>query len=746
MPERQDKYYLYQVPTNTTLTALVNEKDSVFKVYKNKKSDLLKVTYNGQSNSQRIYDKYTGYQRATYFIESVNFSLDIVNAGTELVVPENKVPIDLFSIAGKGVFLEQKNMQAFLVDAYKTINNDPNNVPTTIIETGLDVAQLKTNYVSVWIYCRALGKIIDVTKFLSNLNTSSNMSSGGSFSMSLEGITDINMSFSQGEDLVNFYNVEPSYNRDLHISYWAKWLQQKDIVWIRWEKLELEKTRDTLINKFEVDKSKLVNQVYDMIGLIENVNENSNFSSLDRSVSVSGKDLTFLLSEDAAYFYPLLFAAGSDAIMINTSDDSKLLKRNIFKDGIFEEFFTFMERSVSDSIGFVINQLSNLGIVDNDLFSSYDPDALDKGARLGKRRDKKQTFSFKGTGKEDSAYVKWQDVEGIWQIIDVFVDERLEKRRQVDSLLQTSQGSILSMMNSICQDPFVEFTGDTFGDKYVFFARQKLWTKTAIQGFLRDNMVIEIDGKDVLSQNLDWETEYFTSYEIQPNSSFLGYDKFTAISYIPVVFLSKIGEVFGNKPYTQTDSYIDERALAGDKLGNIDSFQSAVIDDLGYLIEINSYLPFTRKGTITINGDRRIKKGTWVYHKITNEIFYVDSVSHTGSWSANSVDRTTTLNVQRGMIRDYVFQKKIKNTKGELVTVSYFDIVDTETVKRVMKQTLIDSVVAKEEDLKNGDKVVTYSVKETAKANFDVNLDVFDFFLKRGQLLDISEGVMLFLK
>lgn len=773
MSEKQGKYYLYQVTENTTLTALVNEKDSVFQFYKNKIHDLLLVKYDGKTNADRIYSNYTQgevvnqttnfkYANSNSLFPILQDFLDVVYVGTELALPEDKTPVELFSIAGKGLFLEQKDVKLFLTEAFKKINNDPQNTPTVVLENGFDTTQIKDYSVSVWIYSKALDKIIDVTKFLSNLNTTSNVSGGGNFNISLEGVSDIKDSFGEGEDIVNIYKIEDFYDRNINqMSYFSRWFQQKDIVWIRWEKLELEENRPSVTNGFEVDKSKLSKQIYDMIGLVSDINETTSFSSTDRTVSISGGDLMTLLSEDAAYFYPLLFAQGSDAVLYNTQDNSKLFKRNIFKDGIFEDFFTFMERSVSDSIGFVVNQLSNLGIVDKSLFSGYTENNEMKGDRLSKAR--KQALTFTGTGKENAAYISWQDVEGIWQIIDIFVDKQLDRRRQVDSLLQTSQGSILSMMNSICQDPFVEFIGDTYGDKYVFFARQKIWTKSAIQGFLEGNVVLNIEGKDVLNQSLDWETEYFTSYEIQPNSSFLGYDKFTALSYIPVVFLSKIGEVFGNRPYVQADSYIDEVALTGDKKeiippkvplrdgvvatedGDvyINPFRRAVIDDLGYLIEINSYLPFTRKGTIVINGDRRIKKGTWIRYKPTGEIFYVTSVSNSGSWSKNSVDRTTTITVERGMVEYFVYRRPVKSKTGKTIMVSYFDIVDSELVKTVMKEILIDGKIPEESKVKEGNNVVQNKIKEETKASFDVNLDVFDFFLKRGQFRDKNETTAL---
>ena len=747
MPERQEKYYLYKVPTDTTLTALIAEKGSVIGYYKGKVSDLLTVTFKGAYNNDRIYNNYTIEQQQDPTIKNryQNKALDVVNAGTTIAIPEDKIPIELFSIAGKGIFLEQSNIKAFLTEAFKTINNDPANIPVVSYTNANYQAQLIGAYMTVWVYVKSLDKILDVTKFVSNLNTNSSVEGGGGFSFQLEGIANLDNSFLQGEEIINLVDI--SHNPAMiQMSYWARYFQQKDIVWIRWEYLELEDNRDLLIDSFEVNKQNLKGQIYDMIGLVENVEEHTNFSSLDREVSVSGRDLTLLLQEDAAYFYPLMFTTGSDCIMINTTDDSKLYKRNVYNNGIYESFFTFEQRKIKDSIGFILNQLTNLGIVDNEsqLFSSYAVDDDMEGSRLGVRRSQKQTLAITGSGDDNSAYVQWQEVNGIWQIIDIFVDKTLDKRTQVDSLLQTAHGTIMSMMNSICQQPFVEFFGDTYGDKYVFFARQKIFTKTAIQDFINSNFIIEISPNDILSQTLSWETEFYTSYEVQPNSSYLGYDNYTNLSYIPVVFLSRIGELFGNRPYQQADSYIDESALTGTKQetiqkDQIEPFRNAVIDDLLYLIGIHSYLPFTRRGSITINGDRRIKKGTWIYFTPTKEYYYVTGVSNSGSFTKNTIDRTTTLTVERGMVKDYIFGLNKRTDDGSIVNMSYFNIVDMNVLETNLKETLVNGSIVSQDQLSQGNSVVQEKTTTKKKSTFDVNMDVFNFFMWRRQFTGLGQ-------
>lgn len=60
-------------------------------------------------------------------------------------------------------------------------------------------------------------------------------------------------------------------------------------------------------------------------------------------------------------------------------------------------------------------------------------------------------------------------------------------------------------------------------------------------------------------------------------------------------------------------------------------------------------MPFTRQGTITLYGDRRIKRGSWVYFVPTGELYYVEQVSNTFKSVGESIQRTTSLQVSHGM-------------------------------------------------------------------------------------------------
>ena len=103
--------------------------------------------------------------------------------------------------------------------------------------------------------------------------------------------------------------------------------------------------------------------------------------------------------------------------------------------------------------------------------------------------------------------------------------------------------------------------------------------------------------------------------------------------------------------------------------------------DLKYLIETTIYLPFTRQGTITLYGNRQIKRGTWMYFVPTQEMYYVDAVTNTFQSVGNRVFRSTTLQVSRGMKTSLIDGTRqdlaiIDKADGYNKLSGYFGLVD----------------------------------------------------------------------
>ena len=723
MPEKQGKYYKIPINKDTTITDLIENKLSPFYEYKGKVFDLLLLSDGNENNLDRIYRAYSDEDQKNYETDYESNYLENISSGTVLLLEESKLNPDLVSVEGDNLFVKgQTDFLGFWAESMLQIQNDDGNV--RILQEGdeskIPIAQLKNYNASVWIYSKALDTILDVSPFIYSLNIQNSMEGGGSFNISLDAFDDISqISSISTNEYISMYQMENRDTGKTPLSYFSKYFGHKDVVWIRFDKLKLEKKRSDSIHKdLIVNKSNIPGNIYDMIGLIDVVQESMSVATSDKMVNISGQDLTKLLSDDGAYFYPVMFADGAETLMFNIQETDKVFKRFAI-DGKYESFFTYSERSIRDSMGFVINQLSNLGVVDNNLFSSY----VTNNKETGELEDRR-TKVFRIINDED--YVDWAEANGIWQIVDLLTDNNISDRRQVDSLLVKSEGNLLDFMNSICQKPFVEFFADTYGDKFAMMARQPPYGQKAVLNWLKNN-IIEIDAKDVYSSNLSWETEFYTWYQIEPNNSFLGYDKYTSLSYVTIINFPTIADVFGNHRYMIADSYIDKRALNGSQEDlRIDPFRSAVIEDLAWIIESTQYLPFTRKGSITINRDRRIKKGTWIYYKPTNEICYVKSVSHSMTCSRNSIDGTTVIQVERCMILDYIYGRTVETENG-LVEASYFNIIDVSTIKKQLNNIFTSNSNNSDEQVK------TTNSNIVTQKQFDVNKEVFNFFVKRRQ-------------
>lgn len=332
-------------------------------------------------------------------------------------------------------------------------------------------------------------------------------------------------------------------------------------------------------------------------------------------------------------------------------------------------------------------------------------------------------------------------VRGIWQIIKLVIDDSVANRRVVDSSIGNEHGSLLNAMNKICVKPFAEFYTDTYGDEFHLVIRKQPFDKESIISYLDkrvnykndvkvevDNLhlaqktkdeeptsiIIDIEEHDLISSSLAFDNTAYSWYRLQMVNPNGGSSQSMAFAYLKAIYFKEYAEIFGSKPLDQTINYIPYLPLPdkGDKIPNAYFIRQGILD-LKYLIESNAYLPFTRKGTITINGNRTIKRGIFIRLKSTNEIFYVNAVSNSYSIDSNSIDRVTTLNVSRGMVEDYIKEGITIGTQK----YTYFDICNT---------TINDKIF-------NDNELAYSTYSETIAKTWKVNKEVFNFFLKRYQ-------------
>lgn len=298
-------------------------------------------------------------------------------------------------------------------------------------------------------------------------------------------------------------------------------------------------------------------------------------------------------------------------------------------------------------------------------------------------------------------------MSGIWQIIKISLDDEIRSRRLVDSSIGNESGSILNHINKICQEPFIEFSTDTYKDQFHLIARKPPFTKNKIVEYINSGLVIDIEPEDILSTNLKWtDGQSYSWYKITPQSILGGAGNEITLAYLKAVHFFEYAYIYGNKPLDIITNYIPHFPMTAEgKSIPISEAVKQVILDLKYLIEICSYLPFTREGSITLNGDRRIKRGTWVRLKTTKELFYVDLVSNSANISMSSTDRSTSINVNRGMVEKYIQDDWF----------NYFNIIDTFINPAIFENNAAGEV-------------------SNLLQNWKVNKEVFNFFQKRQQL------------
>lgn len=742
------KYEQYHIGLDTTLEALITSPMSLLGGFYRNASQLLDFEdENHKTNRERILEQYTKEDLENEASRIDSGELSLIRAGTILIVPEGAIDVEQQAMIGRNLFVKDVGSFSAFYSHYLDLLKRDDFTPVYRTTTKRNDVEIRQYDISIWIWSRAASRngvtLIDVSRYVERCEIT-NTGTQNSFSLSLQAAETDNLS--TGEELIarvnldqrgnrwsawDYINPETSTPEQLPLPWLSRMLQYNDIVFIRFERLNLEQDTDRIINDASdiVTASHIPGKVYDMIGLIDTVSTRFRPTVPDLTVEVTGRDLTKLLIEDGSYFFPLLFTENADTLFFNPQDTNKLFRRTFIK-GTFDYLILYKMQSIRNSLGFLVNQLANLGVCNDALFSNYDDKeegTFQNGAGLGGRR----TRALRLTGVNDQQQrAVWEVVSGVWQIVDVLVDEQIDDRRVASSHISNPNSNLLSLVDSFCQMPFVEFFGDTYGDKYVFIARTPPYTRQAILSVLDKGWYVDVNLRYIENMDLQWDDTFYTWFEIDPRNMFLGRSDSIALAYVPVVYFPEMAEAFGNKQFKVVDNYISNRALMGEGLSeNRDEFKQKVIEDFLYVIESYCYLPFTEKGTITIRRDRRIKAKTWI--KIGDRFFYVDAVTNTFSASGEQVDGYTTLQVSRGMYIEYIRGKRVDSLNRE---INYWSPVKLDVIRHVLIQKL--RVYESEEASQEGSEVTARILKNAVKASFGTDRDAFDFFLQRRQLYE----------
>jgi hypothetical protein len=383
-------------------------------------------------------------------------------------------------------------------------------------------------------------------------------------------------------------------------------------------------------------------------------------------------------------------------------------------------------------------------ITENNNTDDYYVNVSDYNIQSDRDNDISDQVDINATEVDDKTEYEVEEglAAGIWQITKLLLDANVADLRIHDAAVSIQAGSLISFFNKVCQQPFVEFMGDTFGDQYCFIVRKppfdregmlKTITAQGLFGESKGDNIYDINSEDIISSNISFNSNNIYSwYQLYPMYT-MGAS--SDIRYIvPAVLFPEYASIWGSRELVIRSQYrsfdyssIIDEINDKNKSAHADSEILQSIYDLKYIIESNAYSPFVRNGTIRIVGNRRIKRGTFVRVNWPNfsEIFYVESVGNNYSISNNTVDRATSLILSHGMVENFMFlDNKIIESEGTKKVLSYFNLIDFGGLSETNK--------------------VDMDTWPTIISKWKVNIDIFKFFLKKMQFItNINQGIVV---
>lgn len=751
---------VHSSPEIETIGAYISDVSSPAHNYVGRESEFLAISGpDDQTNFDRVKLLYTA---AELEANSNTLAINVLlKPGVVFYIPHGE--LDVVGILTQGVEVVSNDVAAFKARALAQLEGDPGYERSfnTISGKGHN-GKLKVKYpqYSVWVWCKALskdnvqpelfenlldsveGELINVTPFIQNLSTTVTPI-GGTFKITLPPLTcTLRKTFEEGKEvrrwslkksaLVKWKGGEEYYAQDTlfkeidsndellrNTFFFHQVIQSNDVVFIKFEtlKMEEEDRREEGVS-FTISKSKLVGGNYDMIGLVDNVPIKFNSEKTDVSISINGRDLSKLFKDDGTYFFNLENITGQYKIAGSATANNPLTGRLIGSNALFH-LSLYQNNSIQHVLQFVIQQLANIGVIPDTLFSAY-----------GDRRNTVYLQNPETTG--DDITFKQKDAKGIWQIIKLVIDDDVTRRRIVDSSMSSANGPLLNFIKKVCQNPFVQFYMDTYGDMYYLIVRKPPFDKIGVLSYLKKqvkteegtlpSVVIDVDGGDIIDEDLDFSDEVYSWYTFRPKNLYAAGGSSITTAYVPALFFPEYSEIWGSRPYSTEHNYNPYYTYTeeGGKT-DISRFEQQAYEDLRYLVETHAHLPFTREGSFTIQGgDRRIKVGNFIRYKLTGEIFHIDSVTQVGSINDKTLDRSTKVGVSRGMIEKYIEGVEVNG-----INMSYFNVINTDINITLKKYDFVDA---------NGNqKTYTGVDREKIFETMKVNRSVFMFFLKRHQ-------------
>lgn len=476
-------------------------------------------------------------------------------------------------------------------------------------------------------------------------------------------------------------------------------LQKNDLIFIRFEQLGTDKVYNNLEINGDFIQTVSVNDLpgntYDLIGIVDDVTLSTNGDNDGLGVSVRGRDLSKLVIDDTIYNFVTAYAVkDKERIIQNANKPDRVLNyatitdssHRVFNVGVAgsmlddNQFNFFTPHSVQEWITYIISQLTNISLVQDSLFNNY----KDKSFIIARQRSNVNDGAETGvlapndtpnnSGKDQFNNLDFLDysvnnvsqgnintissefsykklvASGIWQIVKLVFDTESQSRRVQDASLSTNTGSLLNSLRKYAQSPFFQLNMDTYGDKYYFMVRKPPFT---YQSFIT-NACLNLFEQDILNESLVFDAEFYSMYQITPMNSLVQSSDGQGMLVMPAVLFPEMVSLYGLRNLEVISQFMDfDPSISNLTNDAILIMYNQLRHDMQFLLDTNLYLPFTRKGSITIKGDRRFKRGMNVRHMGTGEIFYIDNVHNNAGFSGQST-RTTTLEVSRGMVEQYL--------------------------------------------------------------------------------------------
>jgi hypothetical protein len=806
----------------------------------------------GIPNRSKLVLFYTDYEKNIY--QSLSDADLPMRVGVKFAIPKDHVERN--GLLTQGMQVVSNDDVAFKSAALAKLEADKGYVSITKPVQGKINSGITKEMVpeaTVWIWCRSLNQVFDVTPFVSSVTTNMNRTNGGNWQITLPPLVAVFVNGAWGvkKDSLNFYTnpknlslAEQGYVAEASIYdengkrnqfLFHSIIHTNDLVFIRFETLQLEKDkRFADIDKLYVDKSQIPGKIYDMIGLVDIDGSSINPTDNDASISISGRDLSKLLIEDGSYYYTFEQTQGGQVQGMGQVTSNNGLLERVFSEDALAIYALWYNQSIEHVFEFVLNQLSNIKIVPDDLFEAYDrfssnkrntkftsgdafktkksdvilqqykSDAITNIRQLRLQNGLNNSDANKETTQLDNLFndlryflstlrrkevrkvdgnntsgwmaFSWEsptklietlsdnefptyfdgklykldslqsngslpfatifanifsnidqyiDVSdsqgsykeqfkevlaaGIWQIIKLVVDKGVTNRRINDCSISTASGSIINFLNRMCQYPFVELILDTYHDNYVLVVRKPPTDQIGILSLIEGKVetedgrvtngtpvIVDVEDFDVLKEDLFFDDkDVYTWYHLRPEASYINADTYS-YAYLPALYFPEYADIWGSRPMDLTHKYTPYVPLDPKSTNDLDINQKQAVHDLKFMIESNQANPFMRKGSLVLNGDRRIKVGNILRYKPTGEIFTIDSVQQNYRVGESAIDRTTTVYVSRGMVEQLIYGVPYLGSKNqEADHISYFNIINTklslnyidtsETVERIVQ-------------------------------------------------------------